>query len=273
MNIYKEKIKKIFNEKPDPENGRPGIRWAFEPIEKETKFLVIGINPSNSYKRVKEVINSFNKEFETRYKTKTDYSYLHKKLKNLEFKNDPIENQKKYDRFLSKEENKKEITLLKKLAHEHHRHYKKYLKFLNPSIKTLTENNLGFQFFDLFPVWGTVEKEFKKELKDDQKTNSINAFIDLVDRHPNIDSFVFLNRSAADFFIKEIMGFGYRQKKWDSIDRVNVGKSKIVKKSKFKLSKSNREIDIYCFAIGESQISDLTLKKFGEIFNSKLANM
>ena len=32
MNIYKEKIKKIFNEKPDPENEKPGIRWAFKPI-------------------------------------------------------------------------------------------------------------------------------------------------------------------------------------------------------------------------------------------------
>lgn len=273
MKIYEFKIRNIFKDEPNPENGRPGIRWAFEPIEKETKFLVIGINPSNSYKRVKEVINSFNNEFESRYKTKPDYSYLHKKIRNLEFKNDPTENQKKYDRFLSKEENKKEITLLKKLAHEHHRHYKKYLKFLKPSIETLTENNLSFQFFDLFPVWGTVEKEFTKELKFDQKTNSINAFIDLVDRHPNIDSLLFLNRSAADFFIKEIVGFGYRQKKWDSEDRVNVGKTKIVKKAKFKLSKSNREIYIYCFAIGEPQISDLTLKKFGEIFNLKLANM
>ena len=63
MKIYEDKVRTIFNDEPNPENGRPSIRWAFEPIEKETKFLVIGINPSNSYKMVKEVMNSFNKEF------------------------------------------------------------------------------------------------------------------------------------------------------------------------------------------------------------------
>lgn len=248
MKIYKDKIKNIFNEKPDPENERPGIRWAFKPIKKETKFLILGINPSNSLRLVNSVIKkSDDRWFTGKFKTQLEY-----------------------DLFLANKENEEQITLLQELAHEHHPHFYKHKKFLKPSIETLKDNNLSFQFFDLFPVWGTVEEEFKKELKDGQKTNSINAFIDLVDRHPNIDSLLFLNGSAADFFIKEIVGFGYRQKKWDSIDRVNVGKSKVVKKAKFKLSKSNREIDIYCFAIGESKISDLSLKKFGEIFYSKL---
>jgi hypothetical protein len=265
MKIYEDQIRNIFKDEPNPENGRPGIRWAFEPIEKETKFLVIGINPSNSYERVKEVINSFNNEFESRYKTKPDYSYLHKKIRNLEFKNDPTENQKKYDRFLSKEENKKEITLLKKLAHEHHRHYKKYLKFLKPSIETLTENNQSFQFFDLFPVWRKKQEDFLNELKDDQKRDSINAFIDLVDRHPNIDSLLFLNGGAGDFFMKEI------KKKWDAIDSVDVGTAKTVKEAKFKLSK--RKIDIYYFPIGEWNLTDYNINELGKIFKAKLANM
>ena len=104
-------------------------------------------------------------------------------------------------------------------------------------------------------------------MKDDQKRDSINAFIDLVDRHPNIDILLFLNGSAGDFFMKE------NKKKWDPIEKVDVGKSKTVKKAKFKLSKSNREIDIYCFPIGEWDLTDYNIKKFGEIFNSKLANM
>ena len=37
MKQYKERIIEIFeNYLVDPENERPGIRWAFEPIKKET---------------------------------------------------------------------------------------------------------------------------------------------------------------------------------------------------------------------------------------------
>ena len=110
MKIYEDEVRTIFKDEHNPYNGRPGIRWAFEPIEKETKFLVIGINPSNSYKRVKEVINSSNNEFESRYKTKPDYSYLHKKIRNLEFKNDPTENQKSMtDSYLKKKIKRKRV--------------------------------------------------------------------------------------------------------------------------------------------------------------------
>lgn len=242
MNIYKEKIKNIFNEKPDPENERPGIRWAFEPINENTKILILGINPSNSLKMVNSVIQHSADRWSK----------------------GKFEEQTKYDFFLANEENEDQITLLQNLAHEHHPHFVKHKKFIEPSIKSLKENNQHYQFFDLFPVWRIKQKDFLNELKNDQKIDSINAFIDLVDRHPNIDILLFLNGSAGDFFMKE------NNKKWDPIEIVNVGKSKKVKKSKFKLSKSNREIDIYCFPIGEWGISDDTINKLGEIFKTKL---
>jgi hypothetical protein len=43
MKKYKDSIIKIFkNYDVDPENKKPGIRWAFKPIKKETKFLILG---------------------------------------------------------------------------------------------------------------------------------------------------------------------------------------------------------------------------------------
>ena len=43
MDLYKQEIKSIFNNKPDPKNQRPGIRWAFEPIKYKTQYLILGI--------------------------------------------------------------------------------------------------------------------------------------------------------------------------------------------------------------------------------------
>ena len=245
MKKYKDSIIKIFkNYDVDPENERPGIRWAFEPIKKETKFLILGINPSNSLKLVNFVIKkSADRWFTGKFKTQLEY-----------------------DLFLANKENEEQITLLQELAHEHHPHFYKHKKFLNPSLETLTENNQSFQFFDLFPVWRKKQKDFLNELKDDQKRYSINAFIDLVDRHPNVDSLLFLNGVAGDLFIKE------NKKKWDTIDRdVDVGTAKTVKEAKFKLSK--RKIDIYCFPIGEWGLTDYNINELGKIFKAKLANM
>ena len=244
MNIYKEKIKKIFNEKPDPENEKPGIRWAFKPIKKETKFLILGVNPSNSLKLVNSVIKkSADRWFTGKFKTQLEY-----------------------DLFLANKENEEQITLLKELAHEHHPHYNKHKKFLNPSLETLKENNQTFQFFDLFPVWRKDQEDFFNELKDDQKRDSINAFIDLVDRHPNINSLLFLNGGAGDKFLE------VTNTKWDKIKSVDVGRAKKVKEAKFKLSK--RKIDIYCFPIGETRgLTDYNINELGKIFKAKLANM
>ena len=75
-------------------------------------------------------------------KTKlTKDSYLHKKIRNIVNKLMGIIRmiKKTMTDFCLKKKIKKDILLLKKLAHEHHRHYKKHLKFLKPSIG-ITEN-------------------------------------------------------------------------------------------------------------------------------------
>ena len=110
-------------------------------------------------------------------------------------------------------------------------------------------------------------KDFLNEIKDDQKRDSINAFIDLVDRHPNIDCLLFLNGGAGDKFLE------VTNTKWDKIKSVDVGtsKSKKVKEAKFKLSK--RKIDIYCFPIGGWNLTDYSINELGKIFKAKLANM
>ena len=244
MKKYRDSIINIFKKyNVDPENEKPGIRWAFKPIKKETTFLILGINPSNSLKLVNSVIKkSADRWFTGKFKTQLEY-----------------------DLFLANKENEEQITLLQELSHEHHPHFYKHKKFLNPSLETLTENNQSFQFFDLFPVWRKEQEDFFNELKDDQKRDSINAFIDLVDRHPNIDSLLFLNGAAGDFFIKE------NKKKWDTIS-VDVGTAKTVKEAKFKLSK--RKIDIYCFPIGETRgLTDYNINELGKIFKAKLAKM
>jgi len=252
MKKYRDSIINIFKTYDvDPVNGKPGIRWAFEPIKNQTKFLILGINPSNSLRLVNSTIQK----------------------SAVRWSKGKFEEQLEYDLFLTNKENEKQITLLQDLAHEHHPHFQKHKKFLNPSINTLSENNQGFQFFDLFPVWRKDQKEFINELTELQKTESIYAFIELVDRHTNLDSLLFLNGSAGDFFMKEIVRLDKRKKKWDSIKNVNVGIPKKVKKAKFKLSQSNKEIVVFCFPIGEWGLTDYNLQKYGEIFNSKLANM
>jgi hypothetical protein len=103
MKKYKDSIIKIFkNYDVDPENERPGIRWAFEPIKKETKFLILGINPSNSLKLVNFVIKkSADRWFTGKFKTQLEY-----------------------DLFLANKENEEQITLLHEVFPEVFQHLK-----------------------------------------------------------------------------------------------------------------------------------------------------
>jgi hypothetical protein len=238
---YKIRIVDIFkNYNSNLENGRPGIRWAFEPIKKKTKYLILGINPSNSFNKANSVIQkSGNKWFKGKFK-----------------------NQEEYDRFLTNEENEYEITLLQELAHEHHPHFKKHKKFIT-LLKSLEDYNC--QFFDLFPVWEIKQKDFIDDLKDDEKEESINAFKELIDRHPNIECLLFFNAGAADFFMKE------NKTKWDSEKKVNVRedndkreRSSIVKKGEIELE--NRDIDVYSFGIG-GYFGDKEMEKLAQIWN------
>lgn len=246
MDEYKEKIITIFKDKPDPDNGKPGIRWAFEPLKKETKYLIIGINPSNSYYRVNSIIQQSGKK------------WISGKFKN----------QKNYDQFLADKKNKKYISLLQELAHEYHPHFNKYKQFI-----TLLNNleDYNYQFFDLFPVWRIKQKDFIKELKDDQIEESINVFKELIDRHPNIECLLFFNAGAAEFFMKE------NKTKWEDEKKINVRKendergprNSIIKKGKIKLS--NRSIDVYGFGIG-GYFGHREFQRLAQIWNQYSSN-
>ena len=245
MNKYKGRIIEIFKDYlVDPENGRPGIRWAFEPIKNETKYLVLGINPSNSFNKVNSVIQ------------KSDDKWFLGKFKS----------QKEYDLFLVNEENEEQITQLQELSHEHHHHFKKHKTFLS-YLDDIEENN--YQFFDLFPVWGIKQKDFISDLDFDEKVKSIEAFIDLIDRHSNLEGLYFFNSEAAEFFMKE------NKAKWFKKVPINVReddsrpRNSIVKKGKIKLN--NRNIDVHCFGIG-GYFGPVELKELAYKWNKYLSN-
>lgn len=223
IETYKEKIKIIFKDEPDPANGNPGIRWAFEPIKKETKYLILGINPSNSLKMVNDVIRKSGDKW-------PEGEFI---------------NQYNYDKFLSDPNNEPKILLLQKLAHQHHTHFEKHRKFAEK-----LELDSNYQFFDLFPVWGIKQRDFVDKLTNDEKKESIKAFKDLIDSHKNIECLLFFNAGAANFFMKQ------NKTKWDSKEKVNVRedddrkgpRNSIFQKGKIKLK--NREIDVHSFGIG-----------------------
>lgn len=245
MKQYKESIIEIFeNYLIDPENERPGLRWAFEPIKKETKYLILGINPSNSVNKVNSVI------------LKSGKRWFRGKFKK----------QKEYDLFLANKENEEQITLLQELSHEHHPHFIKHKKFLS-HLDDIEGNN--YQFFDLFPVWGIKQKDFISELDFDEKVKSIDAFIDLIDRHPNLRGLYFFNSGAAKFFMKE------NKAEWYKIVPINVRKddsrprNSLVKKGKIKLN--NRNIDVHCFGIG-GYFGPSDLKELANKWNKYLSD-
>lgn len=228
MDIYKNEIVEAFKDyEVDIRNKKPGIRWAFDEIKDETQYIILGINPSNSYHQVKSVIKE------------SGYN---------EF-NDSFGSQEEYDRFLADSSNEDKIKLLQRLAHKYHRHFKKHRLLLNKFLR-LTERK--YQFFDLFPVWRLTQKDFMDDLSDSEKEKSIEAFKKLIDRHLNISTLIFCNAGAADFFVREC-----NRAQWVGKEKVIVRKksenrasrNSIVRKGELKLS-DNRVVDIYGFGIG-----------------------
>lgn len=244
MDIYKKEIVNIFNNVPDIENGKPGIRWAFEPIKNETTYLILGINPSNSVNKVNSVI------------LKSGERWIKGKFKN----------QKQFDLFLANKENEEQITLLQELSHEYHPHFRKHKNFLS-YLNDIEENN--YQFFDLFPVWGIKQKKFISELNFDQKVKSIEAFIDLIDRHPNLKGLYFFNSGAAEFFMNENKAKWYKKVPINVREDDSRVRNSVVKKGEIKLN--NRSIDVYCFGIG-GYFGPSELKELSNKWNEYLSN-
>jgi hypothetical protein len=134
MEIYKKNIIEIYNFFNSKKTFFPGIRSAFDTLKGDTEYLVLGINPSNSYVALGKALNNAKED---------DYKLLIKKLKltkdDIIKKTEKIVNkidgynylndQKNYDEFLSNKINHDDILFLQKLAHEYHKHLKniKYL--------------------------------------------------------------------------------------------------------------------------------------------------
>lgn len=245
MNLYRKKIASIFNEHPDLQNERPGIRWAFQPIKRKTKYLVLGINPSNSVTKVNSVIN----------KSGSRWS------------DGPFMDQYDYDTFLSDPNNAPKILLLQDLAHKHHPHFKKH-RYFAEKLGLQTED---YQFFDLFPIWRIKQKDFIQELKSEQKRSSIDAFIDLLDRHSQLKGLLFFNSTAAKFFMQE------RHFNWHLKEKVNVRKADDIRGARHSLAKkgeiklSFRNIHVHCLGIG-GYFGKPEMEKLGQAWGKHLSN-
>lgn len=256
---YKRKIIEIFEPRSIRKNWI--IRWAFNEIRDETEYLILGINPSNSYKMFKEMIDEFRND--NNYITR--FAGLHEVLEDLQSGNSKQSNQSKYDEFLSDKNNESYITQLQELAHIYHKHFKKHKYFAN---KLKLKNK--YQFFDLFPIWEIKQENLLNKMKN-EKEESINAFVGLVDRHPNLKGLFFFNAGAGKFFMKE------RKADWDLIERVDVrelndnkgSRISIVKKGSINLI--NRDIDVFSFGIGghwnNAQLDKLAKKSMKYLSN------
>jgi len=84
MEIYKKNIIEIYNSFNSKKEFFPGIRWAFDKLKGDTEYLVLGINPSNSYVALGKALNNAKED---------DYKLLIKKLKLT--KDDIIKKKKK----------------------------------------------------------------------------------------------------------------------------------------------------------------------------------
>lgn len=271
MEIYKKNIIEIYNYFNSKKAFFPGIRWAFDTLKGHTEYLVLGINPSNSYVALGKALNNAKED---------DYKLLIKKLKltkdDIIKKTEKIVNkidgynylndQKNYDEFLSDENNHDDILFLQKLAHEYHKHFEKHKLFVEA---------LGidkYQFIDLFPIWRISQKSFEKDLKKeslkgfDQKI--LQEFNKLISRHKAVKGLFFLNKSAGKFYVnknnheikklKEItFNISYETK--DQVSKTR--KSEVIK---YELEIKCKKISVFIFGIGNFDWNNIALKNLAK---------
>ncbi len=72
MKIYEKNIVEIYNTFIKNEEFFPGIRWAFDEIKDDTDYIILGINPSNSFFKLEEALKNAEDD---------QYKFLVKKLK------------------------------------------------------------------------------------------------------------------------------------------------------------------------------------------------
>jgi hypothetical protein len=181
VKTYREEIIKIWKENSDIE------LFQLSPLtpvinENDVENLVVGINPSNSFKSLNRVI-------------KRNLEVWNSNSKLVRIKSD-----EEYQNFLSFkyfEENEDTIHLIQKLCHQSHYHFQKQTEFLNKT------GLFKYDFIDLFPIWKIKQLELLEELKQIPKIEKtlIYSFLNYINRN-NFKRIIFLNRGSFDLFSK-----------------------------------------------------------------------
>ena len=278
MEIYKKNIIEIYNSFNSKKTFFPGIRWAFDTLKVDTEYLVLGINPSNSYEALSKALKNAKED---------DYKLL---IKNLKLTKDEIvktienivnkidgyndlNDQNNYDKFLTNEKNQDDILFLQKLAHEYHKHFEKHKKFVEA---------LGidkYEFMDLFPIWRISQKSFKKDLKKESlkgfDKKILLEFNKLVSRHKAIKGLFFLNNSAGKFYLKkDIHEYKMKEQKipftisYKTLKNVNKTKKSVVTYNELEVG--GKKISIFVFGLGNYDWNDNALINFAEESRQKL---
>ena len=270
MKIYEKNIVEIYNTFIKNEEFFPGIRWAFDEIKDDTDYIILGINPSNSFSKLEIALKNAEDD---------QYKFLVKKLK---LKKEEVtekikkivdeikegihpDNQKNYNDFLHNKFNRDEILFLQEIAHEYHDHFKKH-KILADALGVKK-----YQFMDLFPIWCVDQTPFLNELKKEVlagfKDEILMAFNSFVSRHKTAKGLLFFNGKAGELFLKS------NDTKEFKIEPITVryqvkGKQKTInsKVNKHELKIDKRKISVLVFPIGnvtfknESALIDLGKK-------------
>ena len=146
MEIYKKNIIEIYNSFNSKKTFFPGVRWAFETLKVDTEYLVLGINPSNSYEALCQALkNAKEDDYKSLTKDlKLTKDEIIKKIENIVIKIDGynfLNDQKNYDEFLNDKNNDDYILFLQKLAHEYHKHFEKHKKFVDEYLSRMASKH------------------------------------------------------------------------------------------------------------------------------------
>ena len=272
MDIYKKNVIEIYKSFNSKKTFFPGVRWAFDTLKVDTEYLVLGINPSNSYEALSKALKNAKED---------NYKLL---IKNLKLTKDEIiktienivnkiegynflNDQKNYDEFLNDQNNDDYILFLQKLAHEYHKHFEKHKKF----VKALGIDK--YEFMDLFPIWRISQKSFEKDLKKESlkgfDERMLLEFNKLVSRHKAIKGLFFLNKSAGKFYLKKDI-HKYNMKEQLIPFTISYKTIKYVKKTKKseviynELEVGGKKISVFVFGLGNYDWNDNALIDFAE---------
>ncbi|MCY4160716.1 MAG: hypothetical protein OXE77_02510 [Flavobacteriaceae bacterium] len=189
MEKYLKNVYNIYKNFSGKEDFYPGPRLT--RIDNENpKYLILGINPSNSIDKVKQVLSkaSFS----------TQNSEEMERLRKLKQK---LNSQSKYDEFLCFEnydDNRTQIAYLQNLAHKFHSHFIKHNYFL----EKLGLCREDYAFFDLFPLWQIKQCDLIKKLKlySKLKKDLLDELYEFLIRKKSIEYVLFLNVKAYNVF-------------------------------------------------------------------------